>query len=56
MISTKPDVNVELIFVPKVNQKTSKTIFNFKDVLVKGVSAQPRKISTRGIKKHTVKD
>jgi topoisomerase-4 subunit A len=55
-VSTKPDLNVELTYVPKVNQRTSKTIFNFKDMPVKGVSALPRKMSPREIKKHIVKD
>lgn len=55
-VSTKPDLNIELTYVPKVNQRTSKTIFNFKDMLVKGVSALPRKMSPREIKKHLIKD
>lgn len=56
MISAKNDLSVELIFIPKVKQKTSRTVFHFNDMLVKGVAAQPRKMASREIKKFIVKD
>ncbi|MBA3238077.1 MAG: DNA topoisomerase IV subunit A [Parachlamydiaceae bacterium] len=56
IVSTKIDLNIELTYIPKVNQRTTKTNFNFKDMQVKGVSALPRKMSPREIKKHIVKD
>lgn len=56
MLSAKSELSIELIFVPKVNQRTAKTVFNFTEQLVKGVTAQPRKMSSREIKKHIVKD
>lgn len=56
MISTKNDLSVELIYIPKVNQKTSRTVFNFNDMLVKGVTAQSRKVASREIKKFIAKE
>lgn len=55
LISDKNDLIVELIYFPKAHQKTSKMFFNFNDLLVKGVTAQPRKMSPRAIKKLILK-
>lgn len=44
-----PTVDVQ--FIPKVKQKSSKMAFSFEDVLVKGVTAKGIRIANRGVKK-----
>lgn len=50
-LSSQPAFKVELQFVPKTQQKTSKMEFKIEDVLVKGVSAKGIRASNRQIKK-----
>lgn len=52
-ISTLKDPTVELQFVPKAHQRTAKTLFEFKPLLVKNVTAKGIKMSPREIKKIT---
>ncbi|HEY4831650.1 MAG TPA: DNA topoisomerase IV subunit A [Waddliaceae bacterium] len=52
-LSTHPPDEIELQFIPKVQQKLSKMTFSFNKVLLKGVSAKGIRISHRGIKKVT---
>lgn len=50
-LSTLPKIELEVQFIPKIKQKLSKMTFPFSDVLIKGVSAKGKKISSRGVKK-----
>jgi topoisomerase-4 subunit A len=50
-ISTHPEPTLEVMFIPKVNQKISKMDFSFKKVTLKGVTSKGIKIATRGVKK-----
>lgn len=50
-ISTDPEPNVEVLFIPKVKQKVSKVDFAFKDVIVKGVASKGNRVASRSIKK-----
>lgn len=50
-LSTQPNGAIELLFVPKVKQKTAKMQFNFESALVKGVTANGVRISNRQVKK-----
>jgi topoisomerase-4 subunit A len=49
--TTNVNPTIEVIFVPKVNQKTAKAVFAFEGALVKGVSAKGVKITNRQVKK-----
>lgn len=51
VISTQKQPVIELVFIPKVKQKTGKAEFNMDQYLVKGVSAQGVKMSPREVKK-----
>lgn len=51
LLSTKPEVNVELQFIPKVNQRVSKLICDLSKILVKGVNAKGVKLASREVKK-----
>lgn len=53
LLTTQPAV-LELIFIPKIKQKTTKTTFSFDQALVKGVSAKGVRISPREVKKIVV--
>jgi len=50
-LSTEIDSVLELHFVPKPNQKFSKSLFEMKSVLVKGVTAKGIRVANRQIKK-----
>lgn len=50
-LTTKPDVHLELLFIPKVNQRISRAEFAFDKVLVKGVGAGGVRMASRPIKK-----
>lgn len=50
-LSTLPEASIDIMFVPKVNQKIAKIQFAFNDVLVKGVSAKGIRIANRQVKK-----
>lgn len=50
-LTTNPQLILELQFVPKIKQKTSSLIFNFDEVLVKGVSAKGIRMANREVKK-----
>jgi len=51
LISTSPNVLVELQFVPKVKQKQSRIEFEMTQVTLKGVSAKGIRMSNREVKK-----
>lgn len=51
LLTTAPNPQVELQFVPKVKQKLSKIQFSFETVLVKGVSAAGNRMASREVKK-----
>lgn len=51
LISTKPDIQVELNLIPKPKQKLGKVVINMADLLVKGVSAKGKHLSNRPVKK-----
>lgn len=55
LVSTQPNVNIELQFVPKANQKIAEMQFDLKDVLVKGVTAKGIRISNKPVKKVLLK-
>ncbi len=50
-ITTKPEPVLELQFIPKLKQKTSKVDFSFEKVLIKAVSAKGVRMSNRAVKK-----
>ncbi|MBS4168910.1 DNA topoisomerase IV subunit A [Parachlamydia sp. AcF125] len=50
-ISTKPNVKLEIQFIPKLKQKVSKMEFDFNETLVKGVNSKGIRIANRGVKK-----
>lgn len=50
-ITTEPNINLEMIFVPKVQQRVAKMTFNLDSVLVKGFEAKGKMISNKEIKK-----
>lgn len=50
-LSTQPNPALEVIFVPKVQQKVTKIQFSFDSVLVKGVSAKGIRITNKQVKK-----
>lgn len=54
MINTQTNPEVELVFIPKVKQKTGKANISVGDFLVKGVSAQGVRLSPREVKKVVV--
>jgi len=47
--STQPNPVVEVVFVPKVKQKTSQLRYSFQDLAVKGVSAKGVRIAPRAV-------
>jgi topoisomerase-4 subunit A len=51
LITTQPDVTVELQYIPKVNQKISKTTVELASLRIKGVSSNGNRLSSKGIKK-----
>lgn len=51
LVTTQNNVNIEVQFVPKANQKISKTTFALDSVLIKGVSAKGVRIANREVKK-----
>lgn len=50
-LSVKPNVQLDVIFIPKAKQKIGKTTFDFSQVLTKGVAAKGIRIANREIKK-----
>lgn len=46
-----PTATIELVFVPKAKQKVSSALFNFDQVLIKGVTAQGIRMANREVKK-----
>lgn len=50
-LSTHSEAAIDVMFVPKVKQKTSKMEFKFSSALVKGVSAKGIRIANRQVKK-----
>lgn len=54
LISTAPQLSLELHFIPKVNQKVNKAQYQLDSVLVKGVTAKGNRMNTKPIKKITV--
>lgn len=50
-LTTQPHAAVELQFIPKLQQKVSKMLFEFDTLLVKGVSAKGNRMNTKGVKK-----
>lgn len=50
-LSTQQNPSLDVLFVPKVNQKTSKMQFVFDKILVKGVTAKGIRIANRPVKK-----
>ncbi len=54
MINTQSNPEIELIFIPKVKQKTGKANLSLSSYLVKGVSAQGVRLSPREVKKVVV--
>jgi topoisomerase IV subunit A len=50
-VSAQSDRVLELQFIPKVHQKTTKAEFSFNNVLVKGVGAKGIRMATRPVKK-----
>lgn len=53
-LTSQPNVSVELQFIPKVKQKTTKATFEIDSVLVKGVTAKGIRMSNKEIKKVVV--
>lgn len=53
-LTTQNNVKVELQYIPKVNQKTTKGIFEIDSALVKGVSAKGIRMSPKEVKKVVV--
>lgn len=51
LLSTKPKVTVELQFIPKVNQRTSKLECDLSQIQVKGVSSKGNRLANREVKK-----
>ena len=51
--SPQPNPTIELHFIPKVNQKVNKNLFDFSKVLVKAVSAKGIRLSSKPVKKIT---
>lgn len=52
-LTTLPKVAVEMLYIPKANQKVAKGVFELDSVLVKGVSAKGIRMSSKEIKKVT---
>ena len=52
-ISARPDIEVELQFMPQARQKTSNMLISLKDVLVKGAQARGIRLATQKVKKVT---
>lgn len=50
-ISTAPQATLELQLIPKVGMKSTKAVFDFASLLVKGVSAKGIKMDKRPVKK-----
>lgn len=50
-LTTQPSVAVEMLFIPKANQKVASGIFDFAKVLVKGVTAKGIRMSPKEVKK-----
>lgn len=50
-LSTEPNVTLELVFIPKPKQKTSRLVVNMNDYHVKSVSAKGTKMCGRQVKK-----
>lgn len=55
-ISTKVAPSLEMIYLPKANQKLAQGSFHFEQLPVKGVSAKANRMATRGIKKLLLKE
>lgn len=51
ILSLNPEVTLELQFIPKIKQKTSKAVCSFKEILLKGVGAKGIRLSPRSVKK-----
>lgn len=51
LLTTHPKVALELIFIPKIKQKISKTKFLFDGVMVKGVVARGIRMAQRAVKR-----
>lgn len=51
LITTEPDPEVEIQFIPKPQQRYAKAPFSFKNVLVKGVSANGIRMTSKQVKK-----
>lgn len=54
LLSTKPQVAVELQFIPKVNQRVSKLACDLSKILIKGVASKGIKLASREVKKVSV--
>ena len=53
-LTTQTNMSVEMQYIPKVNQKVTKGIFEIEKVLVKSVTAKGNRMSTKEIKKVVV--
>ncbi len=53
-LTTQPSVNLEINFIPKLNQRLSKITFSLDSVLVKGVTAKGVRIASKPVKKITL--
>lgn len=51
LISTQPEIKVELQLIPKPQQRVGKIQFDLKEILVKGVTAKGNRLSNRPVKK-----
>jgi len=51
LVSTQPQVSVELQFVPKAKQKANEMQFDVNQVLIKGVTAKGIRIANKAVKK-----
>ncbi len=50
-LTSQPSVSLQLLYYPKAKQKSSEMVFNFDQVLVKGVSAKGIRMANREVKK-----
>lgn len=55
-ISTKQTPSLEMIYLPKLHQKTAQGPFHFEQLPVKGVAAKATRMAPRGIKKLLLKE
>lgn len=55
-ISTKPSPALEMIFIPKLKQRTAQATYHFEQLAVKGVSAKATRMAPRPVKKLLIKE